>query len=84
VGDFIAKENIPWGGVLAYTRGQRVEADAVKANGWEDLVVGEDTKEAREIKAEITGHPVEAFATTPAKATTSSSRTAAGTEKQEG
>jgi hypothetical protein len=63
VGDFIAKDNIPVGGVLAYTRGQRVTADAVKANDWQDLVVGEGTKEAREIAAEITGRPVEDFDT---------------------
>jgi hypothetical protein len=81
VGAFIAKDNIPWGGVLAYTRGQRVEADAVKANGWEDLVVGEDTKEARGIKAEISGRPVEDFET---KTTSTSSRTAAPTSTKEG
>jgi len=56
---FVARENIPAGGVLAYTRGQYVEADAVKANGWEDLVVGENTKEARQIHADIFGDPVE-------------------------
>lgn len=55
----IAKSDIPFGGVLAYTRGQYVEADAVKANGWEDYVVGEGTKEARAIQAEITGDPVD-------------------------
>jgi hypothetical protein len=55
---FVAKEDIPVGGVLAYTRGQRVEADAVKANGWEDLVVGENSKEAKQIHAEITGVPL--------------------------
>lgn len=58
MGAFIAREDIAIGEVKAYTRGQRVDADAVKANGWEDLVVGEDTKEARDIKAELTGrHP---------------------------
>jgi hypothetical protein len=51
----IAKSDIPVGGVLAYTRGQKVDAEAVKANGWEDYVVGENTKEARAIIAEITG-----------------------------
>lgn len=69
---FVARENIPFGGVLAYTRGQRVEADAVKANGWEDLVVGENTKEARAIHAEITGRPADESAPTgrPAATTT--------------
>jgi hypothetical protein len=56
---FVARENIPAGNVLAYTRGQYVEADAVKANGWEDLVVGENTKEARQIHADITGDPID-------------------------
>jgi hypothetical protein len=40
-------------GVLAYTRGQKVHVDAVKNNGWEDYVVGEDTDKAREIRAEF-------------------------------
>lgn len=59
MGDFIAKDNIPIGGVLAYTRGQVVTAEAVKANGWQDLVVGAGTKEARAIHADITGQPGE-------------------------
>lgn len=80
MGGFIAKEDIPWGGVFAYTRGQRVEADAVKANGWEDLVVGENTKEAREIKADITGRPAEDFEIKPTGST--SSRTAATTSEK--
>lgn len=63
---YIARENIAVGEVYAYTRGQRVEADAVKANGWEDLVVGESTKEAAAIHAEITGRPVEDTKTIPA------------------
>jgi hypothetical protein len=68
VGDFIAKSDIPWGGVNAYTRGQRVSADAVKANGWEDLVVGEGTKEAKQIHAEITGVPLAEDDTTTSRA----------------
>lgn len=59
MGAYIARQNIAVGEALAYTRGQRVEADAVKANGWEDLVVGENTKEAAAIHAEFTGQPVE-------------------------
>jgi hypothetical protein len=74
---FVAKENIPAGGVLAYTRGQYVEADAVKANGWEDLVVGADTKEARRIHAEILGEPFE-------DDTATTSRTAAAKTEQKG
>jgi hypothetical protein len=73
---FVAKENIPAGGVLAYTRGQYVEADAVKANGWEDLVVADGTKEARRIHAEILGEPFEDD--------TATSRTAAAKTEQKG
>jgi len=64
----IAKQNIAVGEVLAYTRGQRVEADAVKANGWQDLVVGEDTKEAAAIRSEITGQPATTKTTPAARA----------------
>jgi hypothetical protein len=86
VPDYIAKTDIPVApGVLAYTRGQVVAADAVKANGWEDYVVGAGTKEAREIKAEVTGRPVEDFETRAAPATTSSRGTAAkNPSEQEG
>lgn len=77
MGAFVAKENIALGEALAYTRGQRVEADAVKANNWQDLVVGENTKEARAIQAEITGQPVEETATP-------TSRLAASTTEQKG
>jgi hypothetical protein len=75
----IARTNIAVGEALAYTRGQRVEPDAVKANGWEDLVVGEDTKEGREIKAEVTGRPVEDFDT---KTTSRSAAAASGSEQK--
>ncbi len=70
MGAFVAKENIALGEALAYTRGQRVEADAVQANGWQELVVGEGTKEARAIQADITGQPTED--TKPAAATAAS------------
>ena len=79
MGAFIAKADIPLGEVLAYTRGQRVTADAVKANGWDDLVVGENTKEAREIHAEITGRPAEDSTTR-----TTSRSSAATSNQQEG
>jgi Tfp pilus assembly major pilin PilA len=81
VGDFIAKDNIPVGGVLAYTRGQRVSADAVKANGWEDLVVGENTKEAKAIHADITGQPVDEPDT---KTSAPATRAAATSSEQKG
>lgn len=75
---FVARDNIPWGGVLAYTRGQTVEADVVKEHGWEDLVAGENTKEGREIKAEVSGRPVADFETSSGTTTTTTttSRTA--------
>jgi len=82
VSSYIAKSDIPWGGVLAYTRGQRVEADAVEANGWQDLVVGENTKEARQIKADITGRPIEDFETGTTSATSSRRASAAGTTQE--
>jgi hypothetical protein len=82
VSTFIAKSNIPWGegGVLAYTRGQTVEADAVKANGWQDYVVADGTKEAAEVKADITGRPVSDFETS----TPAARRASASTSTQEG
>ena len=68
MGAYVAIQNIALGEALAYTRGQRVEADAVKANNWQDLVVADDSPEAAAIKAEITGRPVTDFGakTTPA------------------
>ena len=60
MGAYIARENIAVGEALAYTRGQRVDdVEAIKRNGWDDLVVGENTKEARQIQADITGQPVD-------------------------
>jgi hypothetical protein len=77
---YVARDDIPFGGVLAYTRGQRVDAAAVEAHPeWKDLVVGEGTKEARQILAEITGE-------TPADSAdrTAGRRAAATAESQEG
>lgn len=54
----IVKQNIPSGSGLAYARGQSIDADAVKRNGWEDFVVSANTKEARQIVAEVTGEPL--------------------------
>jgi hypothetical protein len=50
VGRSVVKTDIPWGGVLAYTRGQTLDSDLVEQHGWQDYVVGENTKEGREIK----------------------------------
>jgi len=79
VARFIAKENIPWGGVNAYTRGQTVEAEAVEANGWQDYVVAENTKEAREIKADVSGRDIADF-----EAKTVPSRAAADPSEKKG
>lgn len=79
---FVVKDNIPVGGVWAYTRGQVItDADAIDRNGWQDYVVGDGTKEAAAIKAEITGRPVSDFDTKPA---TSGTRPAASTSTKEG
>lgn len=80
---FIARTDIPWGGVLAYTKGQTItDTEAIERNDWKDLVVGENTREAREIKAEITGRPVSDFE--PGNSTAAPARRASATEKQEG
>lgn len=73
MGGYIAKQDIAIGEALAYSRGQRVEGDAVKANGWDDHVVPDGSKEAAAILAEITGRPAEDFDTktaAPAKGAT--------------
>lgn len=57
--DFVVKSDIPFGSALAYTRGQTITADAVEANGWQDYVVSANTKEARQIMAEVTGEPAD-------------------------
>jgi hypothetical protein len=60
MGQKLVKQDIRSGnGVLAYSRGQVIEDDAVEANGWEDYVVGRETQEARSILAEITGDQIE-------------------------
>lgn len=61
----VAKVNIPFGSALAYTRGQLVEDEAVKDNGWEDAVVGADTKEGKALLAEVAGLPDEEPAKAP-------------------
>lgn len=51
----VKQDIVTAGGVLAYTRGQVIRADAAKQNGWGDYVVGRDTQEAKDILTEITG-----------------------------
>lgn len=58
-------------GTLAYTRGMLIEDDAVKANGWDDYVVGRDTLEARRVLSEITGDSLDEPAQVKSTAKTS-------------
>jgi hypothetical protein len=77
---FVVVENIPHGGVLAYTRGQTITEQAVNDNGWHDHVAAAGTKAAAEVQAEITGRDVAEFVTTrSAKSTGSDS---AGAEQK--
>ncbi len=76
---FVVHTDIPFGGVLAYTRGQTITEQAVTDNGWQDYVAAAGTKAAAEVQAELTGRDVSEFQTT-----TSSGRAAAKTTTQEG
>lgn len=40
--------DIPFGSVYAYRVGDKIEEDAVKANGWDDYVAAPTTKAAKE------------------------------------
>jgi Rad3-related DNA helicase len=40
--------DIPFGSVYAYRKGDTIEDDAVKQNGWEDYVASPTTKEAKQ------------------------------------
>ena len=68
--DFVAKEHIyagdPGRGVIAYAKGSSLTAEAVKANGWEDRVVGANTKEGRQVVADLTGESVDSRSATTA------------------
>lgn len=44
----VATADIPFGAVYAYRKGDKVAADAVKQNKWEDYVASPNTKAARE------------------------------------
>jgi hypothetical protein len=59
---FIATQDIPFGdpgrGVFAYRAGDRVSEEAVKTNGWQDYVTGENTQAAKTAVAEATGDDV--------------------------
>jgi hypothetical protein len=79
---FVVTENIPFGGVLAYTRGQTITEQAVNDNGWQDYVAAAGTKAAAEVQAELTGRDVAEFTTTRSAKSTSSD--SAGTTEQKG
>ncbi len=79
---FIAVEDIPLGGVLAYTRGQTVTAEAVEANGWHDSVAAVGTKAAAEVQAAITGRDPAEFTTTTSAKSSSRSDSATTTEQK--
>lgn len=64
---FVVVQDIPHGGVLAYTRGQTIAEQAVEDNGWHDHVAAAGTKAAAEVQAEITGRDVSEFQTTASK-----------------
>lgn len=77
---FVVLEDIPLGGVLAYTRGQTITEQAVADNGWQDSVAALGTKAAAEVQAELTGRDAAEFTTSRAKSTSSDS--AAGTTEK--
>jgi hypothetical protein len=60
--DWVAKQHIyagdPGRGVIAHAKGDRVSAERVKANGWEDQVVAAGSREGRQVLADVTGEPV--------------------------
>jgi hypothetical protein len=75
---FVVVEDIPFGGVLAYTRGQTITEQAVNDNGWQDYVAAQGTKAAAEVQAAITGRDVSEFQTTSTRSTGSASTSEKG------
>lgn len=73
---FVVVEDIPVGGVLAYTRGQTITEQVVNDNGWQDHVAAAGTKAAAEVQAAITGRDVSEFQTTSSRSTGSATSTA--------
>lgn len=53
----VVTEDIPFGAVYAYRKGDRITKDAVELNGWQDYVSGPSTKTAKTAVAEATGTP---------------------------
>ena len=58
----VAISDIPFGdpgrGVYAYRAGDKVSEEAVKENGWQDYVSGQNTEAAKSAVAEATGTTV--------------------------
>jgi hypothetical protein len=52
-------EDIPFGNVFAYRKGDRIAKEAVEQNIWQDYVSGPATKTAKNAVAEATGTPKE-------------------------
>jgi hypothetical protein len=78
---FVVVEDIPFGGVLAYTRGQTITEQAVSDHSWQDYVAAQGTKAAAEVQAEVSGRDVAEFTTTRS-AKSSSSDSATATEQK--
>lgn len=58
----VVTSDIPFGdpgrGVYAYRVGDRISEDAVKDNGWQDYVSGQNTQAAKSAVADATGTDV--------------------------
>lgn len=56
---FVATSDIPFGdpgrGVYAFRKGDRVSAELVEENGWQDFVSGAGTKAGQQAVTEVTG-----------------------------
>lgn len=79
---FVVVQDIPFGGVLAYTRGQTITEQAVNDNGWQDYVAAVGTKAAAEVQADITGRDATEFQTTSSSAKSTSRSDSATTEQK--
>lgn len=60
--DLIVTADIPFGdpgrGVYAYRVGDKVSAEAVKENGWEDYVASPTSKAGKQAVGDAAGEPV--------------------------
>lgn len=53
--NLVVTEDIPFGAVFAYRKGDRITKDAVEQNGWQDYVAGSSTKAAKTAVASAAG-----------------------------